>query len=317
MIVLDLQAGGAVVSGETALSSVENGLVDGAAIAASYTPHDLPINGGLIPSLAFLHGDSRVLSAAVADLVLLNCSECLEEVKNHNMVVFGPFATARYDLACRNEVKTAADLRGLRVRVPGEAWSHMAVAMGMTPASMSGNELYEALQRGTVDCNFTTVDLLQTMSLGEVSPHITQMPAGNLFSPLLMTLNLDLWRGFDPETQDAFIAASPAAVAGQAYSFRDAAQAVLENAAELGYSVTMPAAETSAALDEVIQRTFDETIAQAEENGISNAQQIAATLVSLVEKWDAILAETEDTEEAFAAVLGEEIYSQFPRDVFH
>jgi hypothetical protein len=36
-----------------------------------------------------------------------------------------------------------------------------------------------------------------------------------------------------------------------------------------------------------------------------------------VEKWDAILAETEDTEEAFAAVLGEEIYSQFPRDVFH
>jgi TRAP-type C4-dicarboxylate transport system substrate-binding protein len=143
------------------------------------------------------------------------------------------------------------------------------------------------------------------------------MPAGNLFSPLLMTLNLDLWRGFDPETQDAFIAASPAAVAGQAYSFRDAAQAVLENAAELGYSVTMPAAETSAALDEVIQRTFDETIAQAEENGISNAQQIAATLVSLVEKWDAILAETEDTEEAFAAVLGEEIYSQFPRDVFH
>jgi TRAP-type mannitol/chloroaromatic compound transport system substrate-binding protein len=50
----------------------------------------------------------------------------------------------------RKEVKTVADLRGLKMRIPGLAGEIMA-KLGVVPQQIPGGEVYTALEKGTID----------------------------------------------------------------------------------------------------------------------------------------------------------------------
>jgi TRAP-type mannitol/chloroaromatic compound transport system substrate-binding protein len=50
----------------------------------------------------------------------------------------------------RKEIKSLADLKGLKMRIPGLAGEVME-KVGVTPVSIPGGELYTALERGTID----------------------------------------------------------------------------------------------------------------------------------------------------------------------
>jgi TRAP-type mannitol/chloroaromatic compound transport system substrate-binding protein len=50
----------------------------------------------------------------------------------------------------RKEVKTLADLRGLKMRIPGLAGEIMA-RLGVVPQQIPGGEVYTALEKGTID----------------------------------------------------------------------------------------------------------------------------------------------------------------------
>jgi TRAP-type mannitol/chloroaromatic compound transport system substrate-binding protein len=50
----------------------------------------------------------------------------------------------------RREVNSLADLKGLKMRIPGLGGRIMA-ALGATPQTIAGGEIYQALERGTID----------------------------------------------------------------------------------------------------------------------------------------------------------------------
>lgn len=56
------------------------------------------------------------------------------------------------NLRTENEVQTPADLKGIKLRMPGtESWQFLGTALGATPTPMAFTEVYTALQTGAID----------------------------------------------------------------------------------------------------------------------------------------------------------------------
>ncbi len=72
-----------------------------------------------------------------------------DEWKRVKPIAFGVFANLSYHTVPR--VDTLADLKGLKISVQGRIAGETLEALGGTPISLPINEVYSALQRGTVD----------------------------------------------------------------------------------------------------------------------------------------------------------------------
>lgn len=74
-----------------------------------------------------------------------------EIYKPHNLIAF-PLGTTGMQMGgwFRKKLTSAADLRGLRMRIPGLGGKVMAKA-GAKPVLLSGGEIYSALEKGSID----------------------------------------------------------------------------------------------------------------------------------------------------------------------
>jgi len=74
-----------------------------------------------------------------------------ELFKSYNIINF-PCGNTGTQMAgwYRREIKSVADLKGLKMRIPGLAGQILA-RLGVVPQQIGGGELYQALERGTID----------------------------------------------------------------------------------------------------------------------------------------------------------------------
>lgn len=71
------------------------------------------------------------------------------------------------------EIRTPADLAGLKVRVAGATAAEVAEALGATPVQMPINQVYNALQTGLIDGVITGASTLSDFKLDEVANSYT------------------------------------------------------------------------------------------------------------------------------------------------
>jgi len=69
---------------------------------------------------------------AALETMYLHCPSCLEEAKSYNAVMLGGWVSSSYVLACREPIKTLAELKGKRVRATGGN-ADMLKQAGMVP----------------------------------------------------------------------------------------------------------------------------------------------------------------------------------------
>ena len=75
----------------------------------------------------------------------------------------------------RKEIKSAADCRGIKLRVPEiPTWVEMARALGANPTPIPAGEIYTALQTGVVDAMEAPADFIVSSKLFEVGPMSTR-----------------------------------------------------------------------------------------------------------------------------------------------
>ncbi len=152
------------ISYSSALSSVaeqeaglRDGLLDMAWSMPAYNPAALPINA-LITEVAFLteqtplvsqlqgHGsaqfgmENEILNKELADNGLVSLLTMVGQMPNNVMICTG------------SPVQTVDDFAGKRIRVPGAGWATEVEALGATPVNIVQAEVYEALERGVIDC---------------------------------------------------------------------------------------------------------------------------------------------------------------------
>lgn len=106
------------------------------------------------------------------------------------------------------QVKTVADLKGLRLRSFSDAVSQMITDWGAAPTNMSATEVYTGLQRGTIDGLISGRSFFERKWY-EVAPYLTYVPVQ--FAALLVGVNAGFWKDLPADQQKVITDAMQAA----------------------------------------------------------------------------------------------------------
>jgi len=108
------------------------------------------------------------------------------------------------------EIKTPADMKGLKLRMPGsETWQFLGSALGASPTPLAFEEVYLALQTGTIDGLENPLPDAIAAKFYEVTKEVVL--TGHMVANVFFTLSSGFWDGLAPEQRAAIEAAELAA----------------------------------------------------------------------------------------------------------
>lgn len=152
------------------------------------------------------------------------------------------------------EVKTPADLKGIKMRTLGstiqiETWS----AFGAMTTQIDASELYTSLQQGTIDAQDNPLHEIVSRKLYEVQPYVTMTDA--TYTPFYMAMSKVKWDSLSESQQQLVVDA--AAVGRQAqFDATDKAQAEAKQVL-LDNDVTITEDPDKAAFQEIAMPLWD------------------------------------------------------------
>jgi tripartite ATP-independent transporter DctP family solute receptor len=112
----------------------------------------------------------------------------------NNTVMYGLLHRGARMLTASREVKTPADVSGLKLRVPEiKSWITVWQALGALPTPINLNEVYAALQTRVVDGQENPIDTIYGAKIHEVNKFV--METGHLYSCFYWTYNKDFIEG--------------------------------------------------------------------------------------------------------------------------
>ena len=192
-----LVPGGQLADPKTTFTAVHDGLMAGGMGISTYVPSTVPALNTIYSTIVF--GDDNVAtSGAALETMTLNCPACLAEMRKLNAVALAGWVAGPYYLACREPIRSLAELKGKRVRATGGNNELMAM-VGAVPVAATLVEAVGLLQRGGLDCQFGTHGWLKVFGYGDVVKSVTNMPLGMTGPAVGMMLNRDVWNKFTPE----------------------------------------------------------------------------------------------------------------------
>ncbi len=160
-------------------------------------------------------------------------------------------------------VRSLADVKGMKIRVPSRNTGLLVEAWGGTPVSMPVSEIYNAMQTGVIDAAMIDGTGINAFKLAEVANSITKgMKTTN--SPFFIIMNRDAFDALSPEQQEAVrTAGKQASLDGQKVQLTVAEKGLADFAATSGKEVitldAAAAAEFDAAAENVTQTVLAET----------------------------------------------------------
>ena len=108
--------------------------------------------------------------------------------------------TRQVNLREARNVKTPADLKGVKLRMPpGEGWQFVGTAMGANPTPLAFTEVYTALQTGAIDAQDNPLGAVRSMKFYEVSSQIVK--TGHLVANNLFAISLSKWNAMNAAQQ--------------------------------------------------------------------------------------------------------------------
>ena len=168
--------GQALVKAKEALKGIGSGLVDVGTIVGVYTPADLPFWN--LANAPFGVRDAWVGMKTWQELHKTS-PELQAETKKKKVRILVNFATGPTNLMSKTPIRSAADLKGLKVRATG-GWSKLLVGMGASTVRIGFGELYQALDKGTVDATQNYTYAARAFRHYEVAGHITEVEMGQV-----------------------------------------------------------------------------------------------------------------------------------------
>ena len=114
------------------------------------------------------------------------------------------------NLRTDKEIKTPADLNGVKLRMPGsEAWLFLGKALGANPLPMAFTEIYTALQTGAIDGQDNPLPTDKDSKFYEVTKQIVL--TSHLVDQNYLAFSKKVWDKFTPDQQATLQKAADAA----------------------------------------------------------------------------------------------------------
>ncbi|MBJ3775337.1 C4-dicarboxylate TRAP transporter substrate-binding protein [Acuticoccus mangrovi] len=306
--------GGQLASAKGALDSLRDGTADASLLIPLWTPSELPYINGLMQVL-FTGDDPMVVTAAIAETVLLHCPPCREEMLENGAISLAPYSTSPYYLQCNKAIGSSDDLKGTRARVVGGGQTRLLEELGATRVIVTAPEIAEALTRNRIDCAVAPLSWLQSYSLGDGVKTIVDQPIGTARGMEAFAVRKESWDRLSDAEQQAVVKNLPALLADIiARGFAEEDRAAIAFAKDHGISFVEPDATFTTAVDTVRQNEREIVMAEAQRRGLHDFESILDSHIASVEKWQALRDEIGDDTERFNATLWDEIYSKIDLD---
>ena len=121
------------------------------------------------------------------------------------------FGTRNVNLKPDRQIKTPADLQGIKLRMPpGEFWQFLGESLGANPTPVAYAELYTALQTGTVDGQDNPLVPSKLMKFDEVTSQFVL--TRHVVAYDVMSIRAKIWDAMSPAQQVNFQTAADKAM---------------------------------------------------------------------------------------------------------
>jgi TRAP-type C4-dicarboxylate transport system substrate-binding protein len=158
------------------MQMASSGAVDFASFPPTYYPAQWPMFG-LTNSLP-MAWDNASLAMAVQEYQINNNKAIQGELKKNGLKVVLIHGLPPYRLQCTTPIRTMEDLKGKRIRTFGEWPPYVMEKVGAVPVNVTLNEVYEGLQRGSLDCGYNPNENAGFLKLYEVAKNWSDINFG-------------------------------------------------------------------------------------------------------------------------------------------
>jgi TRAP-type C4-dicarboxylate transport system substrate-binding protein len=155
--------------------------------------------------------------------------------------ILGPtyFGARQVGLRIDKEIKTPADMAGIKLRMPGgDAWQFLGEALGANPTPMAYAEVYTGLQTGAIDGQDNPLPNVENMKFYEVMDQIVL--TSHLVGYDLLVISGDAWNAMTPEQQEKVQTAATAAIDFSQKAHLDREAELLEQFKTVGLNIYEP-----------------------------------------------------------------------------
>ncbi|MGD8429692.1 MAG: TRAP transporter substrate-binding protein, partial [Ectothiorhodospiraceae bacterium] len=182
-------------------------------------------------------------------------------------------------------VRTMEDMKGLRLRTPSVPISEMLEYLGASPVGMPPSQVYENLQKGTLDGVVFTWDAVGAFRLNEVLKYHTDARA--YVVSFYFVMNKRKYDSLPPEVQKAIDSVSGDALIPKFGPWWNKWDAVgRKDAVDRGDEI-IPVSDTERAKwRETLQPMIQNRLKELEDKGVDNARAIYKRAQELVDKYE-------------------------------
>ncbi|MEC7762026.1 MAG: C4-dicarboxylate TRAP transporter substrate-binding protein [Pseudomonadota bacterium] len=305
------------------LNEIPGGVRDGLAdigftlfpyFPAEFSELNLPANLSLLATSGTeAKWPGPAMIGASMEYIMLECDDCKAQMKGLNGVYLNGGAAVEYGLVCNKPVETIADIQGLKVRTGAADVGRFIEYFGGTRVALSGNEIYDALSTGNVDCSANQGENLTGLRYIEVADHFTDMMPGSMFAGIANAImNRDTWASLSEEQRRAVLNAAAMQPVVSWMIVKERNVEGIQAFRDAGKNVYEVSESDQALIAEFIAQDIDVVRAEFKDQyGLENVDEKIETIIALIEKWKGLTNQIEEMEEeAFTQLYIDEIMSK-------
>ena len=183
--------GGTLLPAKNIFDGVVTGTADIGNFAMSYQPGRFPVSEAIDLPIGFT--SAKAASLALFDLIEKYKPKEFEKVKMITLFTCPPA-----DFMTKTPVKSLSDLKGMELRASGTG-AAVLKRLGATPVGMPQSEAPEAIQKGVVKGNVSSMEILKDFNFAAYLPFATE---ANLFVvTFAVVMNNDKWNSLPADVK--------------------------------------------------------------------------------------------------------------------
>lgn len=205
-------SGGELVAAGDGLEALNQGIADVTSVAPPYMPDQF--TAGEVTMLPLVDSDVKIASKAYKALLesdeeIINGKTYYEsQFGDNGLKAFPAPTTGKYTISTTGqEFDSVSAVKGLNIRASSRTHEILAESMGINPVAIPNAEAYDALNRGTLDGNFSSVADWSGYGFQDLFKYTLKGINFGHFSGT-MAMKEETWNNLDPEIQEAMEQAS-------------------------------------------------------------------------------------------------------------
>jgi len=263
------------------VEALQKGVCDIAYINPAYQPGKLPLMTlSTLPATS--PGEYYPTSKAYQELMQM--PEMKAEIDKLNIQYLGPTVTTTYGIwTSKKQVRRIEDLKGLKIRAVG-LMGNLLHALGGVPVSLGAGEIYQAIDKGTLDGGGANAPMAIGYKWPEVAKYYYTFPLGNM--AMILGVNKDSWKKIPPDIQERFKATHDIALGAAHDIYQGGGEVMLKRMVDAGKVIlTEPTPEDLAKARKVAkEKIWSDWVKKMEEKGLPG-QKVLDRWLELLAKW--------------------------------